>query len=119
MASTLLYSHAPASVFDNFASVPNGDNTSKPLDSWTTPALELSQLYAMAQSLPKGDFEITPVQAWFLLVARYDQAQLLGKLERLRKDLASLVDCYCFGAAMDETKFWNVVEGIMADVDNN
>ena len=46
----------------------------------------------MSQSLPKSDWEITPVQAWFLLTATYDVKRLLGDggrtLDALRAELS-------------------------------
>lgn len=49
----------------------------------------------MSQSLPKGDWEITPVQAWFLLTASFDVRKLLGdggrKLNDLKSELAKYV----------------------------
>jgi len=73
----------------------------------------------MSQSLPREDWEITPVQAWFLLVSSYDMNNLLGdggaKLNELKRGLAKLVTCFDFGAVMDEGKFWNAVDEIMAE----
>jgi hypothetical protein len=81
----------------------------------------------MSQSLPKGDWEITPVQAWFLLMGRLgvnalveDSEQSEGKealLPRLKRGLGKLVDCFAFGAVMDEARFWEVVEGVMRGED--
>lgn len=104
MASTLLYSHAPAAVFNNLDSA-----------SWTAPSLELTQLWEMSQSLPKGDFEITPVQAWFLLTQNYELGRVLRNLEGLKKGISPLVGCWAFGAVMDELRFWDVVKGIMGE----
>jgi len=104
MASTVLYSHAPSSVFKNLDSA-----------SWTAPSLELTQLWEMSQSLPKGDFEITPVQAWFLLSQNYDARRVLGNLEGLKKGVGQLVGCFAFGAVMDELRFWDVVKSVMGE----
>ena len=105
MASTLLYSHAPDSVFKNLD-----------LASWTAPSLELTQLWQMSQSLPNGDFEITPVQAWFILSQNYEAKRVLGKLEELKKGIGKLVACWQFGAVMDELKFWDVVKNVLGEV---
>jgi hypothetical protein len=86
MASTLLYAHAPSSTFSNLAS-----------GSWTAPSLELSQLWEMSQSLPKGDFEITPVQAWFLISQKYEVGSVMKKLVNLKIGIAKLVGCFAFG----------------------
>lgn len=69
------------------------------------------------------------MQAWFLLVERYGVQELLGigeagvggpvvfgggreegVLERLKRGLGKLVDCFHFGAVMDVGRFWEVVE---------
>ena len=81
----------------------------------------------MSQSLPKGDWEITPVQAWFLLMGRLGVETLVGDgkhagakeglLPRLKKGLGKLVNCFEFGAVMDEASFWEVVESIMKGED--
>ena len=104
MASTLLYSHAPETVFTKLDSA-----------SWTAPSLELTTLWEMSQSLPKGDFEITPVQAWFILSQSYDVGRVLGNLEGLKMGIGKLVGCFQFGAVMDELKFWDVVKEVMRD----
>ena len=67
----------------------------------------------MSQSLPKGDFEITPVQAWFMLSQKYDSKRVLDNLEGLKIGIGKLVACFEFGAVMDELKFWNVVRNVM------
>ncbi len=80
----------------------------------------------MSQSLPKGDWEITPVQAWFLLMDRLGVNALVedggdggektvwndGLIAKLKKGLAKLVSCFAFGAVMDEARFWDVVEEV-------
>ncbi|KAN0102970.1 hypothetical protein V8E51_011283 [Hyaloscypha variabilis] len=128
MASTLLYSHAPAPVFSSF-DAPAPTSTTPPAQEvkWTAPSPELKQLYAMSQSLPKGDWEITPVQAWFLLMGRLGVETLVGDdgqagakeglLPRLKKGLGKLVNCFAFGAVMDEAKFWEVVEATVKGED--
>jgi len=77
----------------------------------------------MSQSLPKGDWEITPVQAWFLLMGRFGVNTLVedgggaekpeGLLARLKRGLGKLVECFEFGAVMDEARFWEVVEAVV------
>jgi len=108
MASTLLYSHAPASTFNNFDSA-----------SWHVPSFELSQLWNMSLSLPREDWEITPVQAWFLLTARYDVNNLIddggSRLNGLKRGLAKLVGCFEFGATMEEARFWEIVHEVMGN----
>ena len=108
MASTLLYSHAPPQIFQDLDSA-----------TWSIPSLELTQLWEMSQSLQKGDWEITPVQAWFLLTGTYEVGRLVGeggkKLEELKGGLAGVVNCFAFGAVMDVSAFWEVVGGVMGD----
>lgn len=71
----------------------------------------------MSLSLPKGDFEITPVQAWFLLAAEYDADWLLreGRLEVLKRELGRLVKCFDFGAVVEEGVFWGVVRKFLGE----
>lgn len=69
----------------------------------------------MSQSLPKEDFEITPVQAWFILSQNYEAGRVLRNLEKLKKGIGKLVACWEFGAVMDELKFWDVVKNVMGD----
>ncbi|KAH6684147.1 hypothetical protein B0J14DRAFT_646059 [Halenospora varia] len=132
MASTLLYSSAPESTFSD----PNPHT-----GSWTSPANSvqtLQKLKDMSRSLPKSDWEITPVQAWFLLVERWGVERIVGQLgkaglisgaegaeekevkgfcvvEKLKKGLARVVDCFAFGAVMDERRFWEVVRGVVVE----
>jgi hypothetical protein len=122
MASTMLYSHAPPPVFSSFSSPPPPSTTPSKKVEWTAPSPELKQLYAMSQSLPKGDWEITPVQAWFLLMGRFGVNALVedagaagkpeGLLARLKRGLAKLVNCFEFGAVIDEARFWEVVDAV-------
>ncbi|KAL3425639.1 hypothetical protein PVAG01_02430 [Phlyctema vagabunda] len=106
MASTLLFSSAPSSTF--------GDaDTSKVTTSWNAPSLELSTLYAMSLSLPKEDFEITPVQAWFMIVSEYKVDIVLEKAETLKSSLNELVKCWDFGAVLNQALFWEVVKRVM------
>ncbi len=73
----------------------------------------------MSNSLPKGDWEITPVQVWFMLVERYGVERLVkgveaGKVrEELKKGLSKLVGCWEFGAVVDVDKFWAVAESVI------
>jgi len=96
----------------------------------------MSPLYTMSQSLAKGDWEITPVQAWFLLLERYDILKLLSdsspatsslnpprgengnggsKVEEIKRKLGKITDCFGFGAVIDRKRFWEVVESVMGD----
>jgi hypothetical protein len=115
MASTSLYFHAPDPVLANFET-----NSNLQWNVPTSSDLELQNLLAMSTSLPKGDWEITPVQAWFLLVGKVGVQRLLGSggkgkgtretaLDEVKRGLGKLVDCFGFGAVMNEALFWEVV----------
>ncbi|RDW70328.1 hypothetical protein BP5796_08725 [Coleophoma crateriformis] len=90
MASALLYSAAPESAFD-FSAQPtecNHEPTSRTLTQWSAPILDISRLYVMSLSLPKGDFEITPVQAWFMMVEKYGLESVMENIEDLKRRIA-------------------------------
>lgn len=147
MASTLLYSSAPPHMFDspsfqepfpasteNTTSLPTfgtpvpglaptAPTTPKSDLSWKTEPLGLDKLYEISTSLPKSDWEITPIQAWFKLVERYPAHVFLSYvpdsthsprrqtlLDKLKQSLCGVVDCFAFGAVMDEARFWEIVE---------
>lgn len=116
MASTLVYHTAPTTIYSPTNNSPT-ENA-----SWTAPSqsLELKQLWDMSRSLPKGDWEITPVQGWFMLIERYGIRALLtvedvggrreSALDRLKRGLGKLTGCFSFGAVIDAARFWEVVE---------
>ncbi|CAD6441196.1 28bd1940-3704-4454-8e38-2bdd7b33415c [Sclerotinia trifoliorum] len=112
MASTQIFSQAPF----------RASNDPSPESSWFSSSVSLAQLYAMSQSLPTSDFEITPVQAWFMIAEKYHDE--IGKLveprniNNIKKGLGSLSRCYQFGAVMDVDSFWEVVDEIMAQDGN-
>jgi hypothetical protein len=112
MATSLVYSQAPARVFTDLDTA-----------TWTSAAPELSKLWEMSQSLPKGDWEITPVQAWFLLTAAYDAQQLQAgrgaRLDALARGLARFVACQGFGTVLDVGRFWGVVHAVMGTADGS
>jgi hypothetical protein len=104
-----------------------GSGTNEQLQ-WTVPTTEISLkgLREMSNSLPKGDWEITPVQGWFMLVERFGIERLLGKeadgmaggeerLGRLKQGLTQLIQCWGFGAVMDEASFWDVVGQVLGE----
>jgi len=62
------------------------------------------------------------VQAWFMLVERVGVERLLGGvndggqenvLEALKRGVGPLVDCFHFGAVLDEGRMWEVVENVL------
>lgn len=94
-----------------------------PGSTWCVPFPALDNLYKMSESLPKENWEITPVQAWFLLLGRYGADKLLAggreggerAVDGLKRGLAGLVACLGFGSVMDEVGFWEVVGGVMGE----
>ncbi|ESZ93573.1 hypothetical protein SBOR_6056 [Sclerotinia borealis F-4128] len=108
MASTHIFSHAPLEAFDDLTSE----------SSWLSSYISLAQLYAMSQSLPTSDFEITPVQAWFMIAEKYHHEidKVVGerRIEYLKRGLGSLSRCYQFGAVVDVESFWEIVDEVMA-----
>ncbi|KAG4435957.1 hypothetical protein IFR05_008577 [Cadophora sp. M221] len=103
-----------------------------PGSTWCVPPPNLQDLFQMSESMPKENWEITPVQAWFLLVGRYGWERLLrgvgggigGGRERaggenvmdgLKRGLAKLVSCLGFGSVIDEAGFWEVVGGVLGE----
>ncbi|CAG8984018.1 hypothetical protein HYALB_00002958 [Hymenoscyphus albidus] len=114
LASTLLYTSAPPRVFPALSAA-------VPVPSFTHPSSSLSTLQTLKQmsnSLPKGDWEITPVQAWFRLVDKYGIRFLMeeGRIERLRRALVGLVERFEFGVVMVESELWEVVRRCFLDV---
>jgi hypothetical protein len=111
MASSLIYAQAPLPVFSNL------ENPTTAL--WQAPAPELVRLWEMSSSMPKGDWEITPVQAWFLLTAAYAPAALVAdggaRLAALIAGLARYVDCLGFGTVLDVGRFWGVVNAVLGE----
>ncbi|KAM0174266.1 hypothetical protein ACHAPF_006245 [Botrytis cinerea] len=107
MASTHIFAQAPAEAFN--------ESTSEV--SWFSSSITLAQLYAMSRSLPVSDFEITPVQAWFMMAEKYrnDLEKVVGQrnMNSLKRGLGDLSRCYQFGAVMDVESFWEVVDDVM------
>ncbi|TGO55224.1 hypothetical protein BCON_0095g00380 [Botryotinia convoluta] len=107
MASTHIFAQAPLEAFN--------ESTSEV--SWLSSSVSLAQLYAMSQSLPVSDFEITPVQAWFMIAEKYHNGieKVVGTktMNNLKRGLGSLSRCFQFGAVMDVDSFWEVVDDVM------
>ncbi|TGO87410.1 hypothetical protein BPOR_0228g00120 [Botrytis porri] len=107
MASTHIFAQAPPKAFSGSTSD----------ISWSSSSVSLAQLYAMSQSLPVSDFEITPVQAWFMIAEKYhnDIDKVVGprNMNSLKRGLGGLSRCYQFGAVMDVGSFWEVVDDVM------
>ena len=108
-----MYHNAPTPVFPSLTAA-------VPVPTWTIPASSastLQKLEEMSRSLPKQDWEVTPVQAWFLMVDRYGIEKVVNGsgVEKMRQGLAQLVECFAFGAVMDESRFWEVVQSALGD----
>ncbi|KAF7935391.1 uncharacterized protein EAE97_008298 [Botrytis byssoidea] len=107
MASTHIFAQAPLEAFN--------ESTSEV--SWFSSSVSLAQLYAMSQSLPVSDFEITPVQAWFMIAEKYhsdiEKVVETQNMNNLKRGLGSLSRCYQFGAVMAVDSFWEVVDNVM------
>ncbi len=94
-----------------------------PGSTWRVPFPALDNLYQMSESLPKENWEITPVQAWFFLLGRYGPKKLLARtadggeraVDKLKRGLSGLVACLGFGSVMDEASFWEVVGKVMGE----
>ncbi|KAI9903164.1 hypothetical protein N3K66_002516 [Trichothecium roseum] len=84
---------------------------------WKTPErISLAALEGLASSLNPGDLELTPVQAWFELAARYPAGVLLRAdvLSALKVELKGVVRCVYYGAAMERGAFESVVQRVFA-----
>ncbi|KAL8304067.1 hypothetical protein RB597_004615 [Gaeumannomyces tritici] len=81
-------------------------------DSWRASGLTLAALHGLAQSLaPLAGPELTPVQAWFELAARFPAALLLRAdvSDALKRGFVGVVKCVRFGAAVEREAFEGVV----------
>ncbi|PHH71986.1 hypothetical protein CDD80_4842 [Ophiocordyceps camponoti-rufipedis] len=87
-----------------------------PVVRWSAPAISLASLHGLAQSLnPMGDVELTPVQAWFELAARYPAERLVRAevLNALLARFCGLVRCVAYGAAVERGAFESVAVGVL------
>ncbi|KAL1969313.1 hypothetical protein VTN77DRAFT_9505 [Rasamsonia byssochlamydoides] len=70
--------------------------------SWDIPAVELDRLLQLSLALDLNG-ELTPVQAWNLIKTHHGFAKLTPDgLQALRAAVAEKVECYGFGAVIDE-----------------
>jgi len=97
-------------AIDHHTTQPWGVPTRSPTD-------ELMKLYGMSTSLPREDWEMTPVQAWFTLVQRLGMKRLLDDriLEPLKTRLGALTRCFGFGTVVTEMEFWDVVRDVVGE----
>ncbi|KAK2022389.1 hypothetical protein LX32DRAFT_602900, partial [Colletotrichum zoysiae] len=119
MASTMCMSSAPARVH---RSIRRGEAEAAThtwrADTGAGSALSLKSLLALAKTLNPGDIELTPVQAWFELAARYGAAALMREsvIEALKREFCGVVDCIHFGAIIERDAFESVVARVMEQV---
>ncbi|WYZ34617.1 hypothetical protein EsH8_I_000893 [Colletotrichum jinshuiense] len=119
MASTMCMSSAPQRVYRTIRrGEANTTTHSWPADTGAGSALSLKSLLSLARTLNPGDIELTPVQAWFELAARYGAAVLMEDvvIEALKREFCGVVDCIHFGAIIERDAFESVVERVMAEV---
>ncbi|KXH60225.1 hypothetical protein CSAL01_13178 [Colletotrichum salicis] len=119
MASTLCMSSAPARVY---RTIRRGEAETVAhtwqADTGAGSSLSLKSLLALAKTLNPGDIELTPVQAWFELAARYGAAALMrgNVIEALKREFCGVVDCIHFGAIIERDAFESVVARVMEQV---
>ncbi|OHW95810.1 methyltransferase domain-containing protein [Colletotrichum incanum] len=119
MASTMCMSSAPARVY---RTIRRGEAETTThtwrADTGAGSALSLKSLLSLAKTLNPGDIELTPVQAWFELAARYGAAALMREnvIEALKKEFCGVVDCIHFGAIIERDAFESVVARVMEQV---
>ncbi|KAK1981430.1 hypothetical protein LZ30DRAFT_750045 [Colletotrichum cereale] len=119
MASTMCMSSAPARVYRTIrrGEAETATHTWR-ADTGAGSALSLKSLLALAKTLNPGDIELTPVQAWFELAARYGAAALMREnvIEALKREFCGVVDCIHFGAIIERDAFESVVARVMEQV---
>ncbi|KAJ0159306.1 hypothetical protein CTA2_9955 [Colletotrichum tanaceti] len=119
MASTMCMSSAPARVYRTIRQR-EAETTAHTwrADTGAGSALSLKSLLALAKTLNPGDIELTPVQAWFELAARYGAAALMrgDVIDTLKREFCGVVDCIHFGAIIERDAFESVVARVMAQV---
>ncbi|RDA87345.1 hypothetical protein CP532_2653 [Ophiocordyceps camponoti-leonardi (nom. inval.)] len=134
MASAYLMATAPSSVYDSCSALATAvapDPTWRrllhlpdtavqrrkeaPVMRWPAPTISLDSLRGLAQSLNAGDVELTPVQIWFELAARYRAERLLrpDSIEALLRRFCGVVHCVAYGAAVERLVFESVVMGVL------
>ncbi|WDK13975.1 hypothetical protein CGRA01v4_05256 [Colletotrichum graminicola] len=119
MASTMCMSSAPTRVHRSIRRGEAEDKTHTwSADTGTGSALSLKSLLALAKTLNPGDIELTPVQAWFELAARYGTAALMrdNVIEALKREFCGVVTCIHFGAIIERDAFESVVTRVMEQV---
>lgn len=128
MATTLALRTAPQHVFDQLKQAATSATKKRGVSvdvgstgvqedavTWQVSGLTLRSLHALASSLSAPDVELTPVQAFFELVARYTVEILLqaSVLEALKMQLLGVVKCQHYGATIERAAFESVVARVL------
>jgi hypothetical protein len=75
-------------------------------DHWQMPASGIERLLQLAESMPKKDHELTPVQAWDLLRKHPEFEGLeVERLGVLKSTLVQGIKCYGYGGVIDQGAF--------------
>lgn len=109
MLQAPILSHGPSSTLSARGSgsrgIPEGS-------TWSVPAVELEKLLQFSEGLDL-DGEITPVQAWQRLHRHERFSELTREnLDGLREALLSRIECYGFGAVVDEVWYNQCVDQV-------
>ncbi|KAF6810338.1 methyltransferase domain-containing protein [Colletotrichum sojae] len=117
MASTMCMSSAPERVYRSIRRREVETQHTWEASTGAGSALSLRSLLALAKTLNPGDIELTPVQAWFELAARYGAAPLMEEriVEALKREFCGVVDCIHFGAIIERDAFESVVARVMGE----
>ncbi|KAF4819494.1 hypothetical protein CGCSCA5_v004338 [Colletotrichum siamense] len=118
MASTMCMSSAPERVYRSIRRREVETQHTWHAHSGAGSGLTLRSLLSLAKTLNPGDIELTPVQAWFELAARYGAQALMQEpvIEALKREFCGVVDCIHFGAIIERDAFESVVARVMAEV---
>ncbi|KAI1394140.1 uncharacterized protein F4822DRAFT_38373 [Hypoxylon trugodes] len=82
--------------------------------------LTLEGLYGLASTLTPADgSELAPVQAWFEMLRLYSNSSALtdiSTMDRVKSELASVVECVFFGAVIQRGAFEDVLERVLGPI---
>ncbi|KAK4464846.1 hypothetical protein QBC42DRAFT_262454 [Cladorrhinum samala] len=124
MATSLALRSAPSNVFQaarktklfpgsSISIRPPAPDSSDAV-SWQASGLTLQSLYGLACSLHgKDDAEVTPVQVWFELVARYGVDAVLGAIDQMKREFIGVVKCPHYGAVLEREAFESIVGRVL------
>ncbi|KAI0852669.1 hypothetical protein F5Y00DRAFT_227278 [Daldinia vernicosa] len=110
----------PHSLTNVITSWPTPTPTSPSTSTSTAALLTLENLRGLAAALnpnPEESAELAPVQAWFEIARLYGGIAALlrdaPRLERLRVEMAAVVDCIHYGAVIRRADFESTLERVM------